>query len=171
MALQMIFGNLVLALQKLSDSVDTLSMAIGDKPPGESALADGLEDQVLTIRGALEECRATARRSRRAAHPALHFDHARKELAALQSQFEGVGRQYTDLASYEQLRELERQTSNRRGEWPAWGAAVIRSFEDCRARLENVSAALAQCWQELAEHASTALGAVGEQRKLKRKKR
>ena len=171
MALQRTFDNLLLELQKVSDSVQMLRLALGDKPPDESALADSLEYQTLEISGALEECRTAAQHSRRAVHPVLRFDSARTELTAVQSHFEQVSRQYAEMAAYDRLRELERLAGNRRREWRPWVASVLRAIEACRPALEKAGSALARCWQELAEHASTALGAVGEQRKVKRTKR
>jgi len=170
MALQAILGNLESELRRLFDSVEQLRVAIGDAPPDDSALVDRLDDQVLDLLGALQECRESARRSRRAVEPAFDFNQVRHELTAAQHALQTVARDYGEIASYRRLKDLEREASGRGRDWRVWAAAVLQTIEDCQDPVQRVSSALAACWQELAEHAGISLGAVGELRKPRRKK-
>jgi hypothetical protein len=155
MAFEATFRELQVSLLKLHDALNTLQVALGDKPPDdEAALADGLENAVLDLMGVLQEARKAALKARTAAGPPVELDRAWRALTVCQEKFHDMERQFAaGLISYEKLRELARLGKERGGEWLPWAGSIKQSIEDCRQPLEEVSRTVARCWQEVAEHA------------------
>jgi hypothetical protein len=155
-ALEAVFRNLSVSLHHLHDALNALQVTLGDKPPGdESALADGVETIVLDLMGTLHEAQKAALDARKAVSHAIDFDRARRALTICQERFHRIEQQFaSDLVSYEKLKELARLGNARRA-WLAWSKTVKRGIEQCQPSLEQTSAALAACWQELVEHSGT----------------
>ena len=156
MALEATFRDLSLCLHHLHDALNALQVTLGDKPPDdESALADGVETVVLDVMGALHEARKAALDARKAVGHPLNLDRARRELTICQERFHRIEQQFAaDLASYGKLKELARLGNSRRA-WLPWSSTVRQGIEQCQPPLEQTSAALAACWEELAERLGT----------------
>jgi hypothetical protein len=154
MALEATFRELTTCFHKVNDVVNALQITIEDKPEhDEAALADGLENTVLDIMGALHEARRAALHARQATGHPLDLDSARRALSVCQDRFHRIEQEYAaNLVSYEKLRELARLSSERRGEWRLWAESVKQGVEQCQPPLHGASKALAGCWQELVEH-------------------
>lgn len=156
MALEATFRELSVSLHHLHDALNELQVTLGDKPPeDESALADGVETKVLDLMGTLHEARKAALLAKKGVTHPVNLDQARRALATCQQRFHQIEQQYAaDLVSYEKLRELARLGNERRA-WLPWSGTVKQGIEQCRQPLEQASAALAACWQELAERLGT----------------
>jgi hypothetical protein len=155
-ALEATFRHLSVCLHHLHDALNALQVTLGDKPPAdESALADGVETVVLDLMGTLHEMRKAGLNARKAVGHPLDLDQARRSLAACQERFHRIEQQFaSDLVAYEKLKELARLGKERRA-WLHWSNAVRQGIEQCQPPLELTSAALAACWQELAERLGT----------------
>jgi hypothetical protein len=153
-ALEATFRELSISLHKLHDALNGLQVGIGDKPlNGEAALADGLENAVLDAIGVLQEARKAAVNARSAVSSPVNLDRAWRSLTICQERFHSIEKQFSEsFVSYEKLRELARLGSERGGEWLPWAGSTKQSIEECRPPMEEVSRALARCWQEVAEH-------------------
>lgn len=156
MALEATFRNLSVCLHHLHDALNALQVTLGDKPgDDESALADGIEAVVLDVMGNLHEARKAALDARKAVNHPLDLDRARRALTICQERFHRIEQQFAaDLISYEKLKELARLGNARRA-WLPWSTTVKQGIEQCQPPLEITSAALAACWQELAERLGT----------------
>lgn len=156
MALEATFRDLSVCLRHLHDSLNELQVTLGDKPPDEeSALADGMETAVLDIMGTLHEARKAAVDGRRAVGHPVDLDLARRALTICQERFHRIEQQYaSDLVSYEKLKQLARLGGRRRA-WLPWSSALKQGIDQCQPHLQQTSAALASCWQELAERLGT----------------
>jgi hypothetical protein len=155
MALEATFRELTVNLHKLHDALNALQVTVGDRPLDDgAALADGLENSVLDVMGALHEARKAAFNARAAVSDQVDLDQARRALTVCNDRFHRVTQMLSaDLLSYDNLRELERLGSKRGGEWLPWANSTKRGIYDCRQPLEEASLSLGRCWQEIAEHA------------------
>jgi hypothetical protein len=155
-ALEATFRDLSVCLQHMHDSLNELQVTLGDKPPDDgSALADGVETVVLDIMGILHEARKAALNGRKAVGHPVDLDLARRALTICQERFHRIEQQFaSDLVSYEKLKQLARLGSQRRA-WLPWTSALKQGIEQCQPPLQQTSAALASCWQELAERLGT----------------
>jgi hypothetical protein len=155
-ALEATFRDLSVCLHHLHDALNELQVTLGDKPiDDESALADGVETSVLDMMGKLHEARKAALNARKAVGHPVDLDQARRALTVCQDRFHLIEQQFgSDLVSYEKLKELERLGHERRA-WLPWSSTVKQGIEQCRQPLAQTSAALASCWQELAERLGT----------------
>jgi len=158
MALEATFRDLSRQLRMLYDMLLALRLTVGEDKPlkGEASLVDQLEDTILDVMGALDECLKTAVVAQKSVGHPLDLDRARRALTACQDQFHRMERQYCDsLASYEKLKDLASLGRDRRGEWLAWAGSVKDGVEQCRQPLDGARKALACCWQEIAERVGT----------------
>jgi hypothetical protein len=155
-ALEATFRNLSVCLHHLHDALNALQVTLGDKPgDDESAVADGVDTVVLDVMGTLHEARKAVMDARKAVSHPLDLDRARRALTICQERFHSIEQQFAvDLISYEKLKELARLGSTRRT-WLPWSSTVKQGIEQCQPPLEQCSAALAACWQELAERLGT----------------
>jgi hypothetical protein len=155
-ALEATFRDLSVCLHQLHDALNELQVTLGDKPiDDESAVADDIETKVLDAMGTLHEARKAALNARRAVGHPVDLDQARRALTLCQERFHRIQQQFaSDLVSYEKLKELDRLGNERRA-WLPWSNTVRQGIEQCRQPLEQTSAALAACWQELAERLGT----------------
>jgi hypothetical protein len=155
-ALEATFRGLSICLHRLHDALNALQVTLGDKPPDdESALADGVETAVLDVIGTWHKAQKAALSARKAVGHPLDLDRARRALTTCQESFHRIEQQFAaDLVSYEKLKELARLGNARRA-WLPWSSTVKQGIEQCQPALEQTSAALAACWQELVEHSGT----------------
>lgn len=156
MAMEATFRDLSVCLLHLHGSLKELQVTLGDKPPDdESALADGVETAVLDMMGTLHEARKAAQNGQKAVGHPVDLDLARRALMICQERFHRIEQQFaSDLVSYEKLKQLARLGKRRRA-WLPWSSALKQGIEQCRPYMEQTSAALASCWQELAERLGT----------------
>jgi hypothetical protein len=155
-ALEATFRDLSVCLHQLHDALNELQVTLGDKPiDDESAVADDVETKVLDAMGTLHEARKAALNARRAVGHPVDLDQARRALTLCQERFHRIEQLFAaDLVSYEKFKELDRLGNERRA-WLPWSSTVKQGIEQCRQPLEQTSAALAACWQELAERLGT----------------
>jgi hypothetical protein len=155
-ALEATFRDLSVCLHHLHDALNELQVTLGDKPiDDESAVADDVETKVLDAMGTLHEARKAALNARRAVGHPVDLDRARRSLTLCQERFHRIEQLFAaDLVSYEKFKELDRLGNERRA-WLPWVSTVKQGIEQCRQPLEQTSAALAACWQELAERLGT----------------
>jgi hypothetical protein len=155
-ALEATFRQLSVCLQQVHEALNELQVTLGDKPPeDESALADGVETVVLDMMGILHEARKAALEARRDVGSPPDLDRARRALTLCQERFHRLERHFAlDLVSYEKLKELAR-LGNERRVWFSWANTDKQGIEQCRPPLDQTSATLASCWQELAERLGT----------------
>ena len=157
MALESTFRELNVRLHTLHDALNGLHVTLGDKPLDRgAAVADGLENAVLDIMGALHDARKSALEAQRGVAVPADLDRARQALTTCQEQFHVIEQQFASgLVSYEKLAELARIGRSRGREWRAWANSTKEGIEECRAPMEQLSKALIACWQELAERLGT----------------
>jgi hypothetical protein len=155
-ALETTFRELSVCLQHLHDALNELQVTQGDKPPeNESALADDVESVVLEMMGSLHEAQKAAVNGRKAVGHPPDLDLARRALTICQERFHRIEQQFAaDLASYEKLKHLA-SLGRRQRVWLPWTRVLKQGIDQCRQPLEEVSRAVARCWQELAEHSGT----------------
>jgi hypothetical protein len=153
-ALEATFRELSVSLHQLHDALDALNVTLGDEPEaGGSALADGFENIVLDLIGALHQGRRAALHARRAVTPPMDIERARRSLANCQDRFHQIEQEFAaNLASYEKLTELARLGTERGEQWRLWANSVKLGIEQCQPCLHEASKALAGGWKELVEH-------------------
>jgi hypothetical protein len=154
MPIEKTFRQLNDQLCKLRDLLSGMQLTIREDAPKEGAvvLVDKYGDAVDDLLGWLEEALAAAAKAQQAIRSANHLEFARKQLITVHELFQKVQRRFqSDLVSYEQLKDLTRFGRSRRGEWATWTRAVKEGLERCRVPLEDTTACLVDCWQEIAE--------------------
>ena len=160
MSLEAVTGQLSASLAKLHDAFSALQLTLNEDRPtkGESALADMLGDSALEVIGMLHEARQAAVEAQSALAREPDFDRARRALSTCQKMLPQIEQKFWgDLIAHERLADLAHFASERGGEWPAWARATKQRMEQCRQPLQETSAALANCWQEIVEHFVTGL--------------
>jgi hypothetical protein len=155
MALESTFRELCDQYYRLLEALNGLQVTLGDKPVnGESAMADDLENIVTDVTGALRDALDASLQAKGDSRHPMELDAARRRLAVCQERFHQINDSFANgLASYEKLRELVRLGNRRRGEWRAWTKSVKAATEQCLPPLQQANKALANCWQEISEHA------------------
>jgi hypothetical protein len=157
MALEATFRKLAVQLRKLQDTFVALQLTIGDKPPErEAALADNVENTILDMLGLLQNARKATKDAQQAVGHPLDLDRARRAMTTCHEQFHQVEQQFSaELSSYELLKDLTSLAESRRGEWIPWANSMKDGISQCREPMQETSQSLAECWQEIAEHAGT----------------
>ena len=156
MALEATFRDLTVCLHHLHDALNALQVTLGDKPEDdESALADGVETVVLDLMGHIARGAKSGAERAQGGGSSGGSGPTRRALTSCQDRFHRIEQQFaTDLLAYAKLKELARLGKERRA-WLPWSTTVKRGIEQCQPPLEQSSAALAACWQELAERLGT----------------
>jgi len=158
MALEKAFHTLTACLQALCNTVQEVRLTVVEDRPvsNEAVIVDHYEYRVEDIMGWLEEAVKSASTAAQATGSPVDLDRARRALAKCQELFHRVQKRYgSDLISYWSMDELTTFARQRRGEWQAWSESVKRGLEQCREPMEEASAQLSQCWEELTEHLGT----------------
>jgi hypothetical protein len=157
MGLEGAFRELSSQLRQLFDMLVALRLTVAEDKPlkGEAALVDHLEDTILDLMGLLDACLKAASAAQNAVGHPVDLDRARRSLAGCQDQFHQIEAGYTELASYERLKDLARLGHDRRGEWIPWVGSVKNGIEQCRGPLDAARKTLAGCWLEIAERSGT----------------
>ena len=154
MALEKVFQELRIRIQKLRQALEFLSTTVEEDKPrrGDVVVAATLADALLAVRGTLEESRAAADDALQAVGHPIYNDRARRALTTCQELFHRFANQFSaDLVSYERIDDLTSIGRERGQHWLGWATVVKESLEQCRALAEEVREGLFLCWQELAE--------------------
>jgi hypothetical protein len=121
---------------------------IGQAPPPVVALADRAAD----LEGEVEEALQTARKATRAVRHPRNLIEAQRALTVIQQGLNRVLRQqFVEVAAYEPVHTLVQMARELGESWPKWTELIKSVINGCRDHLLEVFAALAECWQELAE--------------------
>lgn len=154
MALEKTFRALCVSVRRLSDRIAELRLTVVEDRPqkNDASLVDNFEYAVEDMGGWVRDMLQNSKTAQQAvAHP-LDLDRARRELSACQDYLKRVQRAFfQDLVCWERINELTLFGNERGGEWKGWVLTLRRGAEHCRQPLEEISAALAACWEELAE--------------------
>ena len=155
MALEATFRELGLRIERLDEALDGLYRTIGDTPVEDgNSLADQLENAALDAIGLVREMQEAATGAKKAIGHPLELDLARRALTRCQESFCRTEQGFnSNLASYKRLKDLSRLGQNSR--WLHWARINKRGIEQCRQPLQELSKALADCWQEIAERVGT----------------
>ena len=157
MALEASFSDLCAELESLREAFGQFSAAVADKPlKGDSVLVDLFGDAADDLLGWVEEAAQSALEGKQAVSYPLDTASARRRLIACQERFNLMSNKlWSDLVSYERMREIATLGRERRGEWLAWSGGVKSALDSCREPLYNVNQSLFACWQEITEHMGT----------------
>jgi hypothetical protein len=156
MALEKSFQEQSRQIRRTRDRFLEVLLTLREDCPGELAIADHFADAVEDLRGRIEEAlEAAVEGERNVGHP-IDLEGARRALQQCQEKFDTVDHQFfSDVASYEQLDELNNMGRNRDSEWAAWAEAVRQGIDHCRQQIEQARSAMKVCWQEIAERVGT----------------
>jgi hypothetical protein len=170
-ATEKIFGEMEDHLRTLQEALEALGTTVDeDKPTRDDVVvASRLSDDLLAVRGLLEEVLAAADVACRAVAYPLDNDRARRALTACQQQFHRFAHAFSfELAGYDRIDDLTSVGRERGREWLDWVTVVKQGLEQSEMLSEGVANGLFLCWQELAERiASTSVSirntAIGQQ--------
>src|SRR5262249_7794404 len=128
-----------------------------DKPTRDDVVvASRLSDDLLAVRGLLEEVLAAADDACRAVAYPLDGDRARRSLTACQRQFQHFAHTFSfDLAGWDRLDDLTSVGRERGRGWLDWVTVVKQGLEQSRMLSAEVGNTLFLCWQELADRIAT----------------
>jgi hypothetical protein len=156
MPLEKTFRELAVQLRRFRERVRELEITVVEDRPStrDAAIVDNFECAVDDLTGWVAEALDQAEEAERAIGHPLDVGAARHALASCQERYQRMERVFsTHLVSYERVNDLTSFGSERRGEWPSWVTSVKQGIDHCRHPLEEAGKALADCWQEIAEHA------------------
>ncbi|HKI04666.1 MAG TPA: hypothetical protein VKK31_21985 [Thermoanaerobaculia bacterium] len=156
MAIDTAFGDLSLKMDRLRDVLLGLRLAVVEDKPlqGAGALLDRLGEAVLDLEEWLGESLEAAALGQRAAQYPRDLEASRDALATCQERFQRFQRQLSsEVTSFERIGDLASLAHGRGREWTSWVASVRGSIDQCQGATHDVSEALFQCWQEIAERA------------------
>jgi hypothetical protein len=170
-ATEKIFAEMQHHLRTLQEALEALGTTVDeDKPTRDDVVvASCLSDDLLAVRGLLEEVLAAADVACRAVAYPLDGERARRALTACQQQFQRFAHAFSfELAGYDRIDDLASVGRERGLEWLNWVSVVKQALEQCEMLSEEVGNGLFLCWQELAERvASTSVSirntAIGPQ--------
>jgi hypothetical protein len=149
------FGELSARLQRLRDRLRELRVTVVEDRPArqEAVVVDTLEYAIEDLLGWVEELLQHAAVCRNAVGHPIDFGQARTSLSTCQNLFSRMQQTFSgELNSYERLKDLTTFGQERRGEWKSWVASVRLGIDQCSQPLSEAGQALADCWQEIAEH-------------------
>jgi hypothetical protein len=153
-----IFREMQHHLRTLQEALEALGTTVDeDKPTRDDVVvASRLSDDLLAVRGLLEEVLAAADVACRAVAYPLDSDRARRALTACQQQFQRFAHAFFfELAGYDRIDDLTSVGRERGQEWLDWVSVVKQALEQCQMLSEDVGNGLLLCWQELAERIAT----------------
>jgi hypothetical protein len=153
-AMEQTFGGLQRHLRTLQEALEALSMTVDeDRPTGDDVVvASRLSDDLLALRGLVEEALGAADHACRAITYPLNSDRARRALTACQHHVHRVAHFFSfELACYDRIDDLSSVGRERGREWLNWVSVVRQALEQSCGLIEDVRSAAFLCWQELAE--------------------
>ena len=158
MATEKIFREMQHHLRTLQEALEALGTTVDeDKPTRDDVVvASRLSDDLLAVRGLLEEVLAAADVACRAVAYPLDGDRARRALTACQQQFQRFAHAFSyELAGYNRIEDLTSVGRERGRGWLDWVSVVKQTLEQCQMLSEEVGNGLFLCWQELVERIAT----------------
>jgi hypothetical protein len=156
MPLEKTFRQLAVQLRRFRERIRELEITVVEDRPQtrDAAIVDNFECAVDDLTGWAKESLDQAEEAERAIGHPPDVSAARHALASCQELYQRMERVFSaNLVSYERVSDLTKFGSERRGEWPSWVTSVKQGIDHCRHPLEEAGKALADCWQEIAEHA------------------
>jgi hypothetical protein len=153
-ALEQTFAELQRHLRTLQEALEALGTTVDeDKPTRDDVVvASRLSDDLLGVRGLLEEAVGAADDACRAITYPLDGDRARRALTACQQHFHLFAHSFSfELACYDRIDDLSCVGRERGQEWLNWVSVVKQALEQSCGLVEEVRSAAFLCWQELAE--------------------
>jgi hypothetical protein len=145
-------------LRTLQEALEALGTTVDEDKPARDdvVVAARLSDNLLAVRGLLEEALAAADDVRQGIAFPLDGDRARRALTACQQKFQHFAHAFSfDLASWDRLDDLTSVGRERGRAWLDWVGVVKQGLEQSRILSAEVENALFRCWQELAERIAT----------------
>ena len=123
-----------------------------DKPArGGVVLVDQLDNVVTELSSALEEADAKAAEALQLVEPGGSLDHVRGALHHIHGLLNTFAVQYVaELASHGPVSQLLLMGRERGREWREWTREVKTAIERCVTPMKTASAAVLECWSELA---------------------
>jgi hypothetical protein len=111
-----------------------------------------LADQATDLEGELEEGLQAGRKACQAVRHPRNLAEAQMALAGVQSTLNRILRRLLmEVASYDTLQTLFHLGRQRGRGWSEWAAVIKSVTGNCQQRTVDAFAALAECWQELAD--------------------
>jgi hypothetical protein len=153
-ALERTFADLQRHLRILQEALEALGTTVDeDKPTRDDVVvASRLSDDLLAIRGLLEEALGAADDACRATIYPLDGERARRALTTCQQHFHRFAHSFSfELACYDRMDDLSTVGRERGQEWLHWVSVVKQALGQSCELVEEVRSAVFLCWQELAE--------------------
>lgn len=146
MTIELVLDRLRERLREHREALAALCTTVDEDRPRRSdvAVAAHLADAVLAARGALEEMAIALAREASVDVPSAL---ARAHEAFLR--YEDIFAR--EVASFERVEHLCSVARERGREWAGWVGVVREELEQCTVLAGDTSAALLDCWQELAQ--------------------
>ncbi len=138
-------------LSTLHEEFSALQVTLREDKPDDTAVADILGDKVDDLLCWLEQALAAAREGQRAVDQGPDLNRAWQALTSCQETFIHLQYKFFDLISYDSLESLMRADDEAGAAWTVWVRSVKEGLDRCQQPLYNISQALAQCWQEVAD--------------------
>jgi hypothetical protein len=157
--LEQSFAELQRHLRTLQEALEALGTTVDeDKPTRDDVVvASRLSDDLLAVRGLLEEALSAADDACRAIAYPLDGDRTRRALTACQQHFHRFAHSFSfELARYDRMDDLSTVGRERGQEWLHWVSVVKQALEQSCELVEEVRSAVFVCWQELAERIANA---------------
>lgn len=158
MAMEQAFGALRHHLRRLQEALEALGTTVDEDRPtrDDVVVASRLSDDLLAVRGLLEDVLAAAADAHQAVAYPLDGDRARRALTTCQQQFQHFANAFSsDLAGWDRLDDLTSVGRERGRAWLDWVTVVKQGLEQSRMLSAEVGNGLFLCWQELAERIAT----------------
>jgi hypothetical protein len=170
-AIETVFTELQHRLRSLQEALEALGTTVDEDRPARDdvIVASRLSDDLLAVRGLLEEVLAPADEATESVAYPLDGDRARRALIVCQQRFQRFAHTFSfELAGFERLDDLTSVGRERGRDWHDWVSVVKQALEQSRILSEEVGSSLFLCWQELAERiANTSVSirntAIGQQ--------
>ncbi|MEY3275229.1 MAG: hypothetical protein RL153_494 [Verrucomicrobiota bacterium] len=154
MSLENAFQTLRRAMARLLETVSALHVAVAEDKPtrGDVILVEQLDGLATDVSGAFEEADAHVVRALRASQQNSPLQPIRAELRdAHAAILRGAGVVTSRLSAHDPMAQLLQMGRERGREWREWSQEVKTLVDRCAALLPDVTAALMECWNELAD--------------------
>jgi hypothetical protein len=140
-------------------AVDGLQRAVRDEPTANTlALVRILDDGADDVHGWLANALEAAQNADAAAAPPLvDLESAQAALVEAKGAYFVAAERLGTLLAPERLAEIEGAGRERGGDWREWAIGVHDALEQCRAQDRAIVPALFACFEEVSEHATTAV--------------
>jgi hypothetical protein len=157
-AIETVFAELQHRLRALQEALEALGTTVDeDRPTSDDVIVVlRISDDLLAVRGLLEEVLEAGDDAIRAVAYPLDGDRTRRALTLCQQRFQRFAHALSfELAGFDRLDDLTSVGRERGRGWSDWVSVVKQGLEQSRALVEEVRNTLFLCWQELAERIAT----------------